>query len=59
MLGHDLANVEAYYRKGVRLVTLTWNHANAIGFPNSPDPELMARRLTGFGREVVREMERL
>lgn len=59
VLGHDLANVEAYYRKGVRLVTLTWNHANAIGFPNSPDPSLMSRGLTDFGREVVREMERL
>ena len=59
VLGSDLANVEAYYRKGVRLVTLTWNHPNAIGFPNSRDPEIMSQGLTAFGREVVREMERL
>ena len=59
VLGSDLANVEAHYRKGVRLVTLTWNHPNAIGFPNSRDPGIMSRGLTDFGREVVREMERL
>ena len=59
VLGDKLENVEKYYKKGVRLVTLTWNHANAIGYPNSYDPEIMNKGLTEFGREVVREMERL
>lgn len=59
VLGADLKNVQKYYDMGVRLVTLTWNHPNAIGYPNSADPEIMGRGLTDFGREVVREMERL
>lgn len=59
VLGDKLENVKKYYDKGVRLVTLTWNHPNAIGYPNSYDPEIMNKGLTGFGRDVVREMERL
>lgn len=59
VLGEELANVKKFYDKGVRLVTLTWNHPNAIGYPNSNDSEIMYKGLTDFGREVVREMERL
>lgn len=59
VLGDKLENVQAYYDLGVRLVTLTWNHPNAIGYPNSDDPEIMQKGLTPFGRDVVREMERL
>lgn len=59
VLGDKIENVKKYYDKGVRLVTLTWNHANAIGYPNSNDAEIMNKGLTAFGREVVQEMERL
>ena len=59
VLGDKLENVKKFYDKGVRLVTLTWNHENAIGFPNSYDPEVMNKGLKPFGREVVKEMERL
>lgn len=59
VLGNRLENVEAFYQKGVRLVTLTWNHANAIGAPNSRDPAVMESGLTAYGCEVVAEMERL
>lgn len=59
VLGDKLENVKKYYDKGVRLVTLTWNHPNAIGYPNSDDPELMNKGLADFGKEVVKEMERL
>lgn len=59
VLGDKPENVQAYYDLGVRLVTLTWNHPNAIGYPNSDDPEIMQKGLTPFGRDVVREMERL
>ena len=59
VLGDKLENVKKVYDMGVRLVTLTWNHPNAIGFPHSKDSELMSKGLTPFGREVVREMERL
>lgn len=59
VLGDKIENVKKYYDKGVRLVTLTWNHPNAIGYPNSNDAEVMNKGLTPFGRDVVREMERL
>lgn len=59
VIGVDLKNIKKYYDIGVRLVTLTWNHPNAIGFPNSRDPKIMSKGLTDFGREAVAEMERL
>lgn len=51
--------LRAYYEKGIRLVSLTWNHENCLGFPNSKDPELMAKGLKPFGKEIVEEMQRL
>lgn len=59
VLGDKLENVKKYYDKGVRLVTLTWNHENAIGYPNSYEAEIMNKGLKPFGKDVVREMERL
>lgn len=47
-----------FYRLGVRLVTLTWNYPNEIGFPNFDAP-YRACGLTPFGQEVVAEMNRL
>jgi membrane dipeptidase len=54
----SLANLRNFYRLGVRLITLTWNYPNEIGFPNS-SPEFQTRGLTERGREVVAEMNRL
>jgi membrane dipeptidase len=51
--------LEELYRQGIRLITLTWNHENCIGFPNSREPELMNRGLKPFGIEVVRRMNEL
>ena len=59
VLGEKIGNVEKYYNKGVRLVTLTWNHENAIGYPNSNEAEIMNKGLKPYGKEVVKEMERL
>ncbi|HWR55725.1 MAG TPA: dipeptidase [Negativicutes bacterium] len=52
------ANLRILYRLGVRLLTLTWNYPNEIGFPNKTEAYRQAG-LTDFGREVVREMNRL
>ncbi len=30
----DLSLLEEYYRMGVRILTLTWNYENELGFPN-------------------------
>lgn len=54
-----LARVQSMYDAGVRMITLTWNYENCIGWPNSPDPALHGRGLKDFGFELLAEMERL
>lgn len=46
------------HRLGVRLMTLTWNYPNEIGFPNCQEAYCKCG-LTDFGQEVVHEMNRL
>lgn len=55
----SLEKLEQFYTMGVRLISLTWNHANCFGSPNSDDPEVMGRGLTDFGREAVVRMNEL
>lgn len=64
----DLTILRDFYRLGVRMMTLTWNHQNGLGSPNiTPDynedtwpvKDPGAPGLTGVGREFVAEMERL
>lgn len=56
-IGEDLAHLRNFYRLGVRLMSIAWNHRNrlgdGVGRPNA------RRGLTAFGRETLREMERL
>lgn len=52
-------NIERYYDEGIRLMTLTWNHANCFGYPNSSDGELMNKGLTSFGKEAITYMNEL
>lgn len=59
ILNGDLGRLKAFYQKGVRLITLTWNHENCIGYPNSENPVLMDKGLTVFGKETVEEMNAL
>jgi len=54
----DLVNLRNFYRLGVRLITLTWNYPNEIGYPNAL-PDCCERGLTPFGREVIAEMNQL
>jgi len=58
VLGGKLSHLRNFHRLGVRLVTLTWNYPNEIGFPNAKE-EYRKQGLTEFGREVVAEMNRL
>lgn len=53
-----LQNLRNLYRLGVRLVTLTWNYPNCIGYPNFEWVH-KDKGLTSFGEEVVAEMNRL
>ena len=59
ILGENPEDIEKFYRKGVRLITLTWNTENPIGYPRSSDAEKMQRGLKPYGFVVLEEMERL
>lgn len=56
VLDGSLLRLEELYQKGVRLLTLTWNYENCIGWPNSRDPEVMEKGLKKFGFQVVDKM---
>lgn len=56
VLNGRLSRLEHLYSKGVRLVTLTWNYENCIGYPNSNDRNIMEKGLTDFGIQTVERM---
>ena len=55
----ELSRLQTMYDLGVRMITLTWNYENCIGFPNSADPGLHRKGLKEFGLAVLNEMGRL
>lgn len=57
LLGDDTL-LRTAYELGVRLITLTWNYENALGFPNSI-PEHRETGLKTRGRETVELMNEL
>lgn len=50
-----------FYRLGVRMMTLTWNYENELGFPNEiiDDKLVLDRGLKKVGFEFIEEMEDL
>lgn len=56
-IGRDLGLLRNYHRLGVRLMSLTWNYRNRLG--DGVGAFNGRRGLTSFGRETLREMERL
>ena len=58
VLKGQIEQLRNFYRLGVRLITLTWNFPNELGFPNK-DEEHRHKGLTSFGLEVVKEMNNL
>ena len=59
ILNGDLNRLQTLYDEGIRLITLTWNHENCIGYPNSKDEVIMQKGLKPFGVEVVEKMNQL
>ena len=68
-IGTSFENLREFYRRGVRMIGLTWNYPNAVGYPNykgftlgqKPDlftPEI-EHGLTEFGIALVEEMNSL
>ncbi len=56
-LGVDIRNLRIMFRLGVRVITLTWNHRNALA--DGAAEEESAGGLSVFGQDVVREMAAL
>jgi len=52
----DINNLYAYHKLGVRLITLTWNHRNFVADGVSVGANA---GITEFGRQVIKEMEKL
>jgi len=55
----DLNKLKVFYERGIRLITLTWNHANCFGYPCSTDQAVMQKGLSDFGKEAVEYMNEL
>lgn len=54
----NMENLYRFYNKGVRLMTLTWNYENSIGYPHI-EKSFQQKGLKDFGIDVVQEMNRL
>jgi membrane dipeptidase len=52
----ELSRLEDMYQRGVRLITVTWNHENSLGFPNATAPE---KGLKPFGFAALERMNEL
>lgn len=57
-LAGSMENLYAAHELGVRLITLTWNYPNEIGYPNH-EWQYQHMGLTPFGHDIVGEMNRL
>lgn len=57
VLEGSLENLHMFHKRGVRFITLTWNHPNEIGFPHGEEHGM--KGLTPFGFELLEEMNRL
>ncbi len=57
VLEGDISNLRNFYRLGVRLLTLTWNHRNEIG--DGVSETHGNGGLSQFGLKVIHEMNRL
>lgn len=55
----NMNHLRGAYDMGVRLVTLTWNYENPLGYPASDDSKEHLMGLKNLGVDVVREMNRL
>ena len=59
ILNGSLSRLHTLYDAGIRLITLTWNYANCLGYPNSRESCVMEKGLTSFGMQAVERMNEL
>lgn len=58
-IGGDLDNLDRFFDRGIRILTLTHNSDNDIGDSSTDDKNPVDRGLSGFGRQVVERANRL
>lgn len=58
ILENQIERLDTLYEKGIRLITLTWNYENCLGYPGC-FPEFQEKGLKPFGFEVLGRMEDL
>jgi membrane dipeptidase len=63
MMEEDLANLDRFYKRGVRYMTLTWNNSTSwatSAFDETYKKDSLAHKgLTEFGKQVVKRMNEL
>ncbi len=59
IINGKLSRIDTLYKAGVRLITLTWNHPNCLGYPNSRERSIMEKGLTSLGCQTVERMNEL
>ena len=55
----NLDHIRELYDLGFRMMSITWNHENSLGYPNSKEPQEMAKGLKEFGIQAVELMNEL
>ena len=59
VLGGKADRLTECYAEGVRMMSLTWNYENCLGYPNSTEPGIMQRGLKPLGFETIERAEAL
>ena len=54
-----IERVQEFYDRGARMIALTWNYENSIGYPCDDAPEKHLLGLKPFGLEVIARMDEL
>lgn len=58
ILENEIERLDVLYQHGIRLITLTWNYENCLGYPGC-FPEFQGRGLKPFGIETLERMDEL
>lgn len=58
VLENRMERLDELFEKGIRVINMTWNHENCLGYPHN-DPHFCGRGLKPFGREVLERMDEL
>ena len=54
-----IERIKEFYDRGVRMMSLTWNYENCIGYPNNDEAEKHMLGLKPFGLEAIAKMDEL